>query len=253
MKQLSQYGICPEWDAPSSILAVSTTRNNVGFSNPPFDKLNLGLHVGDNKQTVLNNRQLLPFQNMGWLEQTHSTTVIELTSSMLESPPEMGFQADASFTFEPDVTCVVMTADCLPILLCDRNATWVAAIHAGWKGLANGVIESTLESIEKQSGFALNKSEISAWIGPAIGQKSYTVGADVYHHFQDYPFALEVGETSKMRLGLSLVAQCKLAQLGVSDILGGEHCTFSEPQHFFSYRRDGQTGRMASLISIQSN
>jgi YfiH family protein len=177
-----------------------------------------------------------------WITQTHSTIVIEATPENREK------NADASFTQEPNCICAVLTADCLPILLCNKEGTQVAAIHAGWRGLANGIVESTLNAFEPSAG-------LFAWLGPAIGPQKFEVGKDVYDSFtHKHPEAqqafLAIAENMWLA-DLYALAKMRLASEGVQHIFGGNFCTYTEENLFFSYRRDkGKTGRMASLIWI---
>lgn len=234
--------IFPTWPAPSRVHACTTLRQG-GVSVLPFDTFNLADHVGDNKQHVLANRQALknklnlpnePF----WLEQTHSTTV--LYSS--------GGKGDASFTRQPGAVCAVLTADCLPILVCNRQGTDVAAIHAGWRGLVHGIIENTLDAM------LLPPEEILIWLGPAIGPSVYELGSEVRDCFLEQDLDAESCFIPAERKGhwlgnLYALARLRLKKRGILAVYGGEFCTFTDSQRFFSYRRDnGQTGRMASLI-----
>lgn len=244
---MSQSLIIPNWCAPSRVRAVSTTRLG-GVSEAPWHALNLGSHVGDSRDAVNRNRELLteiaglpsePF----WLNQIHSHHVVE--AAVVDGIPE----ADASFTRETGKVCIVMTADCLPVLFSNLNGTQVAAAHAGWRGLCDGVLENTLDT------FDCSPQEIVAWIGPAIGPRAFEVGAEVREIFvgahQDADqYFIPHGE--KYLANLPKLAALRLQSAGVvgEAIYQSQRCTFSEPEHFFSYRREGQTGRMASLIWI---
>lgn len=244
---MNQSLIIPYWHAPSKVRAVSTTRLG-GVSQAPWHALNLGSHVGDNHNDVIRNRELLteiaqlpspPF----WLTQVHSPHVIE--AAVADGIPE----ADASFTREAGIVCAIMTADCLPVLFSHRDGNQVAAAHAGWRGLCNGVLENTLDT------FDCPPEEIIAWIGPAIGPQAFEVGAEVREAFirihQDAELCF-VPHGDKYLANLPKLAELRLQSAGVASeaIYQSQRCTFSEPEHFFSYRREGQTGRMASLIWI---
>lgn len=231
--------LIPDWPAPAHISAYTTLRNQ---------HFNLADHVGDVREKVAANRALLT-QELAlpnepiWLTQTHSTLAVPATVSNRQTP------ADASFTTMPKQVCVIMTADCLPILLCHRTGSHVAAIHAGWRGLAGGIIENTLDQME------LPASEILAWLGPAIGPQHYEVGNDVRDAFlSTHPTATSAflpSPAGRWLADLYSLARLRLNQYGVTQIYGGHFCTYSDPERFFSYRRDGQTtGRMATLIWI---
>ncbi|AZT82898.1 peptidoglycan editing factor PgeF [Marinobacter sp. NP-4(2019)] len=243
--------ITPDWPAPANVRAVCTTRMG-GVSQAPWDSMNLGSHVGDDSQHVQENRQRLAalagieLCNVGWLDQVHGTNVVSL--------PVTGVpRADASHTGQPGCACVIMTADCLPVLLCDVSGTRVGAAHAGWRSLCGGVLE------ELVSGMGGNPAELMAWLGPAIGPQQFEVGAEVRDAFLLYdPAAADAFSERGARAGhymadIYLLARQRLAASGVSQVYGGDRCTVSEPQTFFSYRRDGQTGRMASMIWLSDN
>lgn len=249
--------IVPEWPAPNHVVAGCTTRHALnGESRAPFDSLNLGLHVGDEPKKVLNNRSQLPFPSVTWLNQTHSVDVVQLFSN---TRLQEDCVADASFTQLPLVTCAVMTADCLPVLLCDQRGTWVAAIHAGWRGLAEGVIENTLFAIASEMQFEWR--EVMAWIGPAIGQAAFEVGVEVKQAFLRHTalptsaFQPSANSDDKFYCDLAAIAEYKLSSAGIDQVYCSNLCTFFDQQRFFSHRRDGNalgsTGRMASLICLQ--
>ncbi|HEY5718064.1 MAG TPA: peptidoglycan editing factor PgeF [Motiliproteus sp.] len=239
----------PEWPAPVSVRALATTRLG-GVSAGPYDSLNLGDHVGDDPERVAANRERLQ-QAVGtevaltWLQQVHGVRVVD-TAAALASPTPLA--ADAVWTQQPNHACVVMTADCLPVLFCDRAGTRVAAAHAGWRGLADGVLESTLAAL------GCDPAEVLCWFGPAIGATAFEVGGEVRARFvADLPestsaFIPPPGGADKWLADLYQLARLRLAREGVSAFYGGEHCTHSDAERFFSYRRDGVTGRMASLI-----
>jgi len=240
--------ITPDWPAPANVRAVSTTRLG-GVSHPPFDSLNLAGHVGDAPVAVANNRARLAGAlslpaSPHWLSQVHGTEVARLETGS-EGLPE----ADASLTTQPGVVCAVLTADCLPVLFCDRAGSRVAVAHAGWRGLSAGVLEATV------SAFQLPADEILAWLGPAIGPRAFEVGEEVRQAFCVVdPAAAEAfiaAGPGHWRADLYQLARQRLARAGVTAITGGGRCTFTEVDTFYSFRRDGITGRMASLIWLQ--
>jgi hypothetical protein len=237
----------PDWPCPPGVKACSSTRLG-GVSLPPYDSLNLGLHVDDDPHAVVTNRQRLqaiaglPAEPL-WLEQVHGTKVVDAKDWQL------GCEADAIFSRQPGEVCAIMTADCLPVLFCDREGKQVAAAHAGWRGLLNGILQQTVEQFDGPH------SDVLAWLGPAIGPQQFEVGAEVYAAFcERYPEAKaafkRVDETHFLA-DIYLLARQQLSALGISAVYGGEHCTVTEESLFFSYRRDGVTGRMASLIWIE--
>lgn len=240
--------ILPDWPAPAHVQAFTSTRLG-GVSQPPFDSLNLGLHVNDDLKAVQTNRRLLaeladlPAEPL-WLNQVHGTAVI--TSSDWQADIE----ADASYTDQSEEICVVMTADCLPVLLTDRQGSQIAAVHAGWRGLLAGVLENSL------ARFSGHREDILAWLGPAIGPLQFEVGGEVFKAFsardETARQAFTQTDPTHYLADIYLLAKQRLHAAGVTEIFGGEHCTVSEPERFFSYRRDGQTGRMASLIWIST-
>lgn len=237
--------IIPSWDAPANVHAVSTTRHG-GVSQPPYDSMNPGDHVGDDGLAVAVNRQRigeilqLPTEPL-WLQQVHGTDVVPM--DVRSCYP----QADASFANRPGMVSVVMTADCLPVLFCDRQGTKVAAAHAGWRGLCGGVLEQTLAAM------ACPAEDVLAWLGPAIGPQRFEVGDEVRIAFTGHDpqaaVAFRQGEVEgKWWADIYQLARQRLQAAGVATVTGGDYCTVSQPELFFSYRRDGRTGRMASLI-----
>ncbi|MEI8117959.1 MAG: peptidoglycan editing factor PgeF [Methylophilaceae bacterium] len=241
--------ILPNWPAPANVKALQTTRVG-GVSVWPYASLNLGAHVGDNHVFVEHNRQLLaPYlpSSPVWINQVHGIEVINASSSR-------GLQdADASYSTLANVVCATMTADCLPVLLCDTKGTVVAAVHAGWRGLCDGVIEAAVHEM------AVPASEVLAWLGPAIGPQSFEVGDDVRTQFIAVdPRASHAfkSHADKWLCDLYLLAKQRLQSVGVSQIYGAtintEFCTYSEGERFYSFRRDNVTGRMASLIWLES-
>lgn len=237
--------ISPVWPAPAHIHAVTTTRQG-GVSQAPWDSFNLATHVGDQHTHVQQNREILskalklPAPPC-WLEQTHGTHVVNAALSS-HSPPD----ADASFSTEANTVCAVMTADCLPVLFTDMQGSCIAAAHAGWRGLANGVLEATLATMPA------DKQHIMAWLGPAIGPNAFEVGKEVVTAFcathAEAREAFRENRPGHYLADIYRLAKIRLNACGVSQIHGGKHCTHIETERFYSYRRDGQTGRMASLI-----
>ena len=239
--------LIPAWPAPASVRAVISTRNG-GVSQSPFDSLNLGDHVGDDPAAVAENRQRLEVAAQLpatpiWLNQVHGTRVLDCAESVRNR------EADAGITSRPGQVFVVMTADCLPVLLCNRTGSRVAAVHAGWRGLADGVIEAAL------AGFADSAEQLLVWLGPAIGPDAFEVGPEVRERFlQDDPAAVSAfrpGRPGHWLADIYQLARLRLERAGVGFIGGGDYCTVTEPERFFSYRRDKVTGRMASLIWIE--
>ncbi|MEO1889731.1 MAG: peptidoglycan editing factor PgeF [Cycloclasticus sp.] len=240
--------ITPDWPAPERVNALTTCRQG-GVSQAGFAGFNLAKHVGDDEALVDDNRQQL-IQNAKlpsepvWLEQVHGVNAIELGDASDAVLP----QADASIARNGNVVCVVMTADCLPILLCKKDGSAVAAIHAGWRGLLSGVIESTVSKLAEPE-------QILAWLGPAIGPDNFEVGAEVKRAFVDKKQVMQqafqqVDDTHYLA-DLYALARMTLLHCGVKSMYGGEHCTYNQSNQFYSYRRDAVTGRMASLIWLQ--
>ncbi len=237
--------LTPDWPAPVWVKACITTRNG-GISAAPFDSFNLGEHVGDDPVAVTKNRQRLISQlgcKPAWLRQVHGVAVV---------PAEPGevLEADASWTATPGIACTVMTADCLPVLFCDRAGSRVAAAHAGWRGLAGGVLEATLDAL------AMAPEDVLVWLGPAIGPHAFEVGAEVREAFMAvHPQAAEAFVASvnpdRYMADIYQLARIRLAARGVTAVYGGGFCTYSDPR-FYSYRRAAQTGRFASLIWLAS-
>ncbi|OUR65475.1 multi-copper polyphenol oxidoreductase [Methylophaga sp. 42_25_T18] len=238
--------IIPNWPAPNNIKAISTTRHG-GYSSPPFGKLNLGSHVGDDQLIVSQNRQqLIQLANLPesplWLQQVHGSHMINSADWQAD------IEADAMFSQHANHICTVMTADCLPLLLCNQQGDTVAAVHVGWRGLAAGIIDKALKA------FSCEASDIMAWLGPAIGPAQFEVGKEVYDMFVGKsPNAADAFIATKSQHYLADIyslARQYLQKQGVQNIFGGEFCTVSDEERFFSYRRDGITGRMASMIWI---
>jgi YfiH family protein len=238
----------PDWPVPARVRALSTTRAG-GVSEGVYASLNLGEHVDDAAAAVAENRRRLQAEigaaHPHWLAQVHGTRVASLGGAPVEEP------ADASVTVKPGEACVIMTADCLPVLFCDRAGIRVGAAHAGWRGLSAGVLEATVAAMQTAPG------ELLAWMGPAIGPRAYEVGDEVREAFLGTaPEAAQAfrpsREPGKWRCDLYLLARQRLEAVGVKDIYGGGFCTYTDKDRFFSYRRDGQTGRMSTLIYIET-
>lgn len=241
--------ITPDWPAPEHVKALSTCCDG-GVSAKGYASFNLATHVGDDHLSVTENRRRLireaklPAEPV-WLEQIHGTTVVELDSFQQPSV----IKADASLTRLEDKVCVVMTADCLPILLCKQDGSAVAAVHAGWRGLLSGVIENTVQMLGEPQ-------EILAWLGPAIGPGCFEVGSEVKDAFTGKKEVMkqafqQIDETHHMA-DLYALARITLLHSDVKRMYGGEHCTYNQLDQFYSYRREPVTGRMASLIWLQS-
>jgi len=240
--------INPNWPAPINIKALQTTRYG-GLSVTPFTSFNLAMHVGDDPIMVTKNRHLLndylPSEPV-WVNQVHGVDVIDAaTTNCLVN-------ADASFTHQRNVVCVTMTADCLPVLLCDTHGSVVAAVHAGWRGLCDGVIEAAITKMK------VPNTTILAWLGPAIGPTAFEVGDDVRDAFlakdANASIAFKHYKNDKWLCNLYEIAKQRLNVIGVHQVYGAsvneDFCTFTERENFFSFRRDQTTGRMASLIWI---
>ncbi|KAB2924714.1 MAG: peptidoglycan editing factor PgeF [Dechloromonas sp.] len=241
--------LIPAWPAPTHVRALQTLRTG-GGSPAPWDSFNLGDHVGDDPARVAANRaalrSLLPAEPC-WLNQVHGTRVVDAASIVRNPVPH----ADAAFARQALTVCTVMTADCLPVLFCDRAGTVVAAAHAGWRGLLAGVLEATIEAMQVAPG------ELLAWFGPAIGAQRFEVGDEVRQLFVDHDDlvaeAFSAGTGDKWLADLYRIARHRLATCGVVAVYGGNICTFEDSSRFFSYRRDGVTGRMASLIWLDTD
>jgi YfiH family protein len=236
-----------EWKLPPGVRAAFTTRFG-GVSTAPWDSLNLGAHVGDAPDAVDANRarvkSLLELpEEPAWLAQVHGVGVSDLDTV---SAKDMPVTADVSITRERGRVCAIMVADCLPVLFASRDGQRIAAAHAGWRGLASGVLEHTVLAL------GVPGSELTAWMGPAISQEHFEVGDEVRAAFvaQDAgaSTAFVANARGKWQADLVALARRRLNALGVRDVSGGEWCTFADPARFFSHRRDGQGGRMAALI-----
>lgn len=233
------------WPAPRRVKTLISTRHG-GVSQGVYASLNVGAHVGDDLDNVTQNRaivqQAAPVP-LAYLNQTHSTTVVEAAAAL-----ETLLDADASVDRSGKVACAVMTADCLPVLLCDEAGTVVGAAHAGWKGLLNGVIENTVAAMGVTG-------RLLAYMGPAISADAFEVGAEVREAFMAHDAqaasAFEDIGDGKYLADIYALAKQRLHKLGITDVYGGEYCTVLQREDFFSYRRDGQTGRMVSAIWLE--
>lgn len=238
-----------DWPADKKVKACYTYRCN-GVSLPPYDNFNLALHVGDGEALVRQNREILSTHTdntpVAWLNQVHGTVIVEAN-------PDIINEADASFTVQSNIACCVMTADCLPVFFCDELGHRVAIAHAGWRGLLNGVLQTTLKVFSEDR-------DVMVFLGPAISQRVFEVGSEVREAFLALPDASRLGlaasfipglEKGKWMADLYSIATKILQFNGVTAIYGGDRCTYLEEKYFYSYRRDGKTGRMASLIWIK--
>jgi purine-nucleoside/S-methyl-5'-thioadenosine phosphorylase / adenosine deaminase len=263
--------LLPDWPAPAGVRAAFTLRTG-GVSAAPYDSLNMGAAIGDSPEAVAENRRLvseaLRFpREPGWLEQVHGTHVV-----VLDSGPDVGGRArngggsaaaavpsggggavpkgDASVAWGPGRVCAIRVADCMPVLFAARDGSAVGAAHAGWRGLAGGVLEATVERL------GIPASQLIAWMGPAIGQANFEVGDDVRTAFMatdpDAASAFVPNARGRWQCDLYALARRRLAAIGVAGVFGGGWCTFADSERFFSFRRNAQTGRMAALIWIES-
>ncbi|WLI90980.1 peptidoglycan editing factor PgeF [Massilia sp. R2A-15] len=253
--------ILPDWpDAPANVGALASTRRG-GWSVGPYDDgmggggLNLGMHVNDDADTVRKNRAALRAMLPGdpaWISQVHGVAVVDAASVGPDQPVRV---ADASIATQPGVVCAVLTADCLPVLFADLEGKVVGAAHAGWRGLAGGVLGATVATMREAGA-----GDITAWLGPAIGPAQFEVGPDVLDAFLAsgadadkvrVAFTPYPGRPGKFLANMNALAKLLLARDGVTRVWGGSHCTASEADRFYSYRRDGVTGRQASLIWLK--
>ncbi|MDW5416016.1 peptidoglycan editing factor PgeF [Iodobacter sp. CM08] len=242
-KPLPPTWIRPDWPAPATVQAISSSRHG-GVSDAPWASLNLGNHVDDHPQAVEQNRAIvrhyLPADPL-WLTQVHGVHVVNAATAAQNT------EADASVAHVTSAVCAIMTADCLPVLLCNQAGTVVGAAHAGWRGLCNGVIEATIAKMD------VPPATLIAWLGPAIGPNAFEVGDEVKAAFTAHDptasAAFQATATSgKWLVDIYLLAKQRLNAQGVTAIYGGNFCTVTDAERFFSYRRDQRTGRMASLI-----
>lgn len=244
----------PDWQQLPAQFSALSTRRIGGVSLAPYDDgsgasgFNLGDHVGDLAEHVLRNRTLLakvlPSEPQ-WLSQVHGTSVLNFDE------PQTSLIADACITTKPNVVCAVLTADCLPVLFCDATHGVVGAAHAGWRGLADGILEKTVATMQQAGA---NPKHMLVWLGPAIGPSKFEVGEEVRARFDANDaaatFIASPIQTGKFYADIYQLARLRLQRLGIHQLSGGQFCTFSEPDKFYSYRRDGVTGRMASLVWI---
>ncbi|MDR3100409.1 MAG: peptidoglycan editing factor PgeF [Paraburkholderia sp.] len=277
----------PDWNVAPRVRAIVTTRNG-GVSLPPFGRwqasaeapaheggvelpcgLNLGRSSGDDLEHVEANRaRLLAYASVpaAWLKQVHGPVVVDAAIALDAARAGAPLEADASVTDQPGIACTVMVADCMPVLLCDGSGRAVGAAHAGWRGLASGVIEKTARRVAELAGCAT--SELHAYLGPAIGPRAFEVGEDVRVAFMDHTDAIAGAQRDAVRAAtaaafvprpeapgkyladLERLARLRLAEIGATHISGGGRCTFTERERFYSYRRERVTGRMAALIWI---
>lgn len=239
--------LTPDWEAPAGVYAAVTTRHGPGSSLPPYERFNLGLRCGDARHRVEANREAL-VQGLGlpsaprWLHQVHGTRVAELGPLAAGDAPD----ADAAVSHVPGTVLAILSADCLPVLLCADDGTEIAAAHAGWRGLAAGVLEATLAAMNAPA------ARVKAWLGPCIGGASYEVGTDVHAAFveaqPDAASAFVPTRPGHWRADLAMLARQRLQMAGVMQVSGGGFDTFADTR-FYSYRRDGAgSGRFASLV-----
>lgn len=234
----------PDWPAPASVKAFVTTRNG-GVSDGPWRSLNPGMHSGDDPGRVLENRALLmhdwTIDQIQWLRQVHGADVVPAGSGCAEA------RADACWSDVTRRACAVLTADCLPVLFCNRCGTRIAAAHAGWRGLAAGILENTAMVFDDPA------DTLIAWLGPAISQSHFEVGPEVREVFlardPEAGYAFKAGREDRWFADIYTLARQRLATLGIHEVYGGDYCTVRQESLFFSYRRDGaRSGRMASVI-----
>jgi YfiH family protein len=240
--------IAPDWRTERQVSAAMTLRTG-GVSAAPYESLNLGVHVGDDPAAVVENRRRL-YEHLAlpsepvWLEQVHGTSVVDLDAT--SSPPAL--RADAAVTRRAGPVCVIQVADCMPVLLAARDGSVIGAAHAGWRGLAGGVIEATVRAM------GADPARLLAWLGPAIGQAHFEVGDEVRAAFvandANAAAAFARNDRERWQCDLYALARLRLAALGVQHVSGGGWCTYAEEDRFFSFRRDGRCGRMAALIWI---
>ncbi len=240
----------PDWPAPDNVGALVTTRSG-GVSPAPWNELNLGINTGDDADRVAENqarlRRYLGDLPIQWLRQVHGAGLVDALSGAADTDYP---RADACYSDQPGRVCAVLTADCLPVLFCANDGSEVAAAHAGWRGLAAGVLPATLKRFRSPA------HQIQAWLGPAISAANYEVGEDVRAAFQRAESfagvavdeAFQPGRPGKWQADIYLLAQRQLERLAVGAVQGGGFCTYAETERFYSYRRDGETGRFATLI-----
>lgn len=242
-----------DWPAPPGVRALTTLRGGEGVSAPPFDRFNLGLRCGDDRDAALENRRRLAERLAlpsppRWLDQVHGSAVYR---ALAGPAPAQEPQADASITSDPGVVLAVLTADCLPVVFAARDGSEVGVAHAGWRGLAAGVLEATVAAMHTPA------DRLVAWLGPAAGPRAYEIGAEVREAFVSADpgagTAFVATRPGHWRVDLYALARRRLAAAGVADAHGGNRCTISEPSSFFSHRRDGRSGRLATLVWTLKN
>ena len=255
--------LCPDWPAPPGVRALMSTRAG-GVSAAPFDSLNLrpaalpGAHLDDPAAVAENQRRFSAALDAVpvWLDQVHGAEVVRLDAAHVRPGAPLP-RADASISTEPGIACTVLVADCLPVLFCSRQGDVVGAAHAGWRGLAGGVLEATVVAMAEASG--RGPADIIAWLGPCIGPQAFEVGADVLLAFgatpgaQDAPcfrYAPRPDGSPRWRADLPGLARARLQAAGVDAVHGGRWCTFSDASRFFSFRREPRTGRLAAAVAL---
>ena len=240
--------LTPDWALPANVIARVSTRVG-GAGKAPYATFNLATHTGDSPEAVAENRRRLlndlpDTVGLQWLEQAHGVNVVETDSAAAP------VTADALITRAPGVACCILTADCLPLFIASLNGDEIALVHAGWRGMADGIIERTLARLQTVP------DRLTAWLGPAIGACHFEVGPEVRERFLDSdagaldPYFQPVADSDRLLADLYGIARAKLRGLGIQAIAGGGYCTFCDAGRFFSYRRDGRTGRMLSLIYL---
>ena len=237
------------WPAPAQVRACTTTRHE-GLSLPPYDSFNLAMHIGEDQEITAANRRMLrqqlqlPAEPL-WCQQMHACQLVVAEPALTTAPLP---PADAAVCFDTRSVCVIMTADCLPVFFCDRQGTRVGIAHAGWRGLAQGVLATTVAALK------LSPAELMAWLGPAIGPQAYQVGDEVRNVFlqqsKDYSLAFLPDNVGRWRANLYALAGYQLRRLGVGWVGGGHSCTYYD-RRFYSFRRNPTTGRMANLIWLR--
>lgn len=238
---MTEHWLAADWPAPEHIRAGTTIRTG-GTSTDQYSSLNAAMHVGDKPENVIDNRKRikvlleLPAEPV-WLQQIHGNRVVRAECAD-------NLEADASYSNNKNIICAVMTADCLPLLLCSQDGSCIAAVHGGWKGLLTGVIENTVAS--------MRQNNLLAWMGPAIGPKCFQVGSEVRAAFinkkAEYSSAFNEQKNGKWLADIYHIARITLTTIGITRIYGGEYCTVTDENRFYSYRRDGDTGRMTTMI-----
>lgn len=244
--------LIPNWNAPKNIKAIMTSRQG-GFSQAPFDSMNLGGHVDDDLATVIKNRASLkqrlqlPSEPL-WLTQVHGVTIANAdTDTDADQQYSANVEADACVAYKIGSVCAVMTADCLPVLFCNQQGTAIAAAHAGWRGLHAGILEHSAKSLN------CPPEEVMAWFGVAISAAHFEVGSEVREAFISVQAEAHCAFVPSINKGkwladIYLLARLRLEAIGVKNISGGEYCSYADSQRFYSYRREPKTGRMVSLI-----